>query len=116
MIYMKFNTDTKKIEGFYDTSVFHYDEDFSTTFIEITEKLRNKIMQESSHIELITIDIDKSKIYDVEDYELLFQPYIPDTSNIPKTPMQILEQENAELKSRVEVMQGALDALIMGGV
>lgn len=113
MLYMKYNHETKRIEGFYDTDFFQYNEDFSTTFIKITDDLRNKIMKESSHIELVSINLDKSKIYNIEDYDVLFQAYIPDASNIPKTPIQILQEENEELKKRQEAMQGALDTLIM---
>ncbi|ANB58883.1 hypothetical protein GFC29_3140 [Anoxybacillus sp. B7M1] len=41
---------------------------------------------------------------------------LEETIEIPPNPLLQLQQENAELKERIEIMQQALDDLILGGV
>lgn len=122
MIYLKYDLN-RKLKGFYDTSSFNYKEDFSTTFIKVTDKLRNKIIQRRSNIELVTLDIDKEKIYDEADYDIIFQTFSIDNSFIHKTPIQLIQEENEKLKKeneeikvRQEAIQNALDALIMESI
>ena len=43
-------------------------------------------------------------------------PHSPIFEDIPPSDVEILENKNAELKSRVEAMQSALDEIIMGGM
>lgn len=38
-----------------------------------------------------------------------------ETIELPKNPLIELQQENAELKARIEIMQQALDDLLLGG-
>lgn len=118
MIYLKYDLN-KKIKGFYDTSSFNYNEDFSTTFIKITKELRDKIISGGGNIEFRCIPNDPTKVYDVTDYNSLFVEYTPDSNLIQKTPLQILQEENEELKKRQQVTQEALDYILMsagGGV
>jgi hypothetical protein len=44
----------------------------------------------------------------------LFYKYV-DRPLTPEEKLQLLEQENEELKARIEVMQQALDELLLGG-
>jgi hypothetical protein len=53
-------------------------------------------------------------MYNVQTNELYYE-YI-DRQLTPEEKLQLLEQENQELKNRIEIMQQALDDLILGGM
>jgi hypothetical protein len=52
-------------------------------------------------------------MYNLETNELFYE-YV-DRPLTPEEKLQLLEQENEELKARIEVMQQALDELLLGG-
>ena len=65
----------------------------------------------------VKMDVTEDLFFNIRKYVYKNGKFIIDENYVepirPKTKLQILEEENEKLKTRVEIMQGALDALIM---
>jgi hypothetical protein len=110
MIFVQYNNEN--IVTFIHTKPFDDNEGLGKT----KEELEKEGLFVDSLPSPDTTDSSKTPILKVNPIDnTLYYEYV-DRPLTPEEKLQLLEQENQELKNRIEIMQQALDDLILGGM
>lgn len=94
--------------------MMHYAE-INNDGICISIKTVKNTINDANHIEIESLDFDLLyKKY--ENGQWSVEKYLPDAAAIQLSEFEKLKQENDSLKSQIELMQKALDDLLLGGM
>lgn len=113
MEYLGYKND-KLLNGFWNDDL-HSEKIIPTNKIKITSDLKRKVLDYGKNLKFKNINMDAEKIYDVVDFENLFEEFELDAL-IPATKQDKLNadliKQNAELKVEVE-KQKALNSQML---
>lgn len=111
MKYFAYNQDGT-FNGLWD-SEFHNESEIPESKIKITKELQEHIRKINGLVKIKDVNqLDASKAYDIGDYANVFEAY-KINSPMPKTDIELLKEENLQLKVAIAEESEAKDAEIL---